>query len=109
MLDGELLTLTGVTKVLPRVGGKRIHPSTIWRWCSDGQNGVKLRCVRLGRRVFVPREALAEFAHALGERDVERFVPPSTTRVTPPPRRRTTKQRQRDILRAERKLREFGL
>jgi len=45
----ERFTLTGATKVMPRVNGKRPAVSTLWRWCRKGLRGRYLDYVRVGR------------------------------------------------------------
>jgi hypothetical protein len=58
----QLLTLGQAARLLPTVNGKRIHTSTIWRWCSKGLHGCRLEHVRYGKRLFTSPEALRRFA-----------------------------------------------
>ena len=32
LLDEKILTFTEASAQLPRLNGKRIHPSSLWRW-----------------------------------------------------------------------------
>ena len=58
----ELLSLSAAARKMPRFGkGKHPHPTTIWRWCTDGIGGVKLDHVRVGRRICTSVEALDRF------------------------------------------------
>ncbi len=101
-----LLTFAEATKTLPRVNGKRIHVSTLYRWYSTGVKGVKLRCAGCGRRLLVSREALQEFMVAVAAVGPVRRV----RRTTPstPPKGRTPQQRERDIEKAEAYLKSQG-
>ena len=81
--------------VLP-IDGKRLHSSTLWRWCRRGVKGVKLEYRRFGRRICTTTAALDRFARRLAAADEQ--VDP----VAAPPRPnrpRTDQQRQKDIWR----------
>jgi len=104
--EEEVLGLTDAARSMPRIGGKRPHPSTLWRWIRQGVGGVHLEHIRLGHRVCTSREALARFTQALADADHERV----RTRVTPQsPMTRTVKQRAKDIARANRRLAAAGI
>ena len=70
----DLLSFAEAARTLP---GKP-SPSTIWRWsrrgvvARDGQR-VRLRCVRLGGRMFTTRAAILAFGEALAEADARHF------------------------------------
>ena len=108
MLDAteELLTLAAATRELPG----RVHPSTIWRWARNGvraRNGLRVRLAhrRLGRRVYVTREALHDFSRALAEADCVAFDDTKHHR-TLAPKLRSTSARERAISAAEKRLAE---
>ena len=42
------ISLTEASRSIPPIDGKRPHVSTIWRWISQGSNGVYLEHVRVG-------------------------------------------------------------
>ena len=84
----ELLTLTEAAKVLPAFDGKRLHPSTLWRWCFKGSQGVQLEYTRLGSRILTTQAALYRFMQARTEADRQPRAEP---------RRRTTAQRRRAV------------
>lgn len=56
-----ILTLKDVVRELPELDGKKMHPSTVWRWMSVGVQGRVLDSVRIGRRICTSREALHRF------------------------------------------------
>lgn len=62
-----LLTLSEASHRLPLLSGKRISPSTLWRWHRHGVSGVKLSCAYIGRRVFTSEAALNEFLAKLAQ------------------------------------------
>ena len=68
----QLLTLTEATKLLPRVGGKRIHVSTLWRWCRKGLRGVALEYMRCGTKIVTSEAAMLRFFAALAQLDEKR-------------------------------------
>jgi hypothetical protein len=71
----ELVTLNSASRLLPRDGNKRIHLSTLWRWCRKGLNGQHLEYIRVGRRIFTSREALGRFTSALAAADNSAATP----------------------------------
>jgi len=79
------LTLSQAAKRLPHVHGRRLHVSTLWRWCRKGHRGVYLQYVRLGRTIMVSEAMLNRFFVALAEAD----------RVEPHPRVIGTKKKNR--------------
>lgn len=69
MLQSErLLTFTQAARTLPPIEGRRLHPSTVWRWASKGTKGVRLEALRLGGRWLTSAEALERFGVALADR-----------------------------------------
>lgn len=101
----RVLSLTDATKALPPIGGKRLHPSTVWRWCRQGIRGVHLEYARLGHRIVTSEDAIARFAERLAEAD----VPPGGPKLDDTPKTRTDKQRQRDVTKAEAELAKAGI
>lgn len=58
----DLIPLAEVPRILPpRAGGKRIHPSCVFRWASHGILGCRLRWISMGRCRVTRREWLEEF------------------------------------------------
>lgn len=64
----KILTFIEATKTLPPIEGRRVHPSTIWRWASRGTKGVRLEALRLGGRWVTSVEALERFGRALADK-----------------------------------------
>jgi hypothetical protein len=67
-----LLTLSQAAKRLPRTNGRRIHSSTLWRWCRKGCKGVRLPYFRVGRSIMVTEDGLNRFFTELAKLDYER-------------------------------------
>jgi hypothetical protein len=67
--DEQLINLADAARQLPRVDGRKIAISTIWRWCRLGLRGVRLEYVRVGRKICTSREALLRFFAALAKLD----------------------------------------
>lgn len=79
-----IFTLAEAVKVLPKLSGKRLDVSTVWRWCSRGLGGVRLEHVRVGRRICTSTEALYRFLNrprSAGQVDLSRDEdgPPSNS------------------------------
>ena len=66
-----LLTLSQAAKILPCKNGRRIHPSTLWRW-TRGLRGVCLQYVRVGRLILVTEDGLGRFFTELAKQDRQR-------------------------------------
>ena len=107
--DG-LLALSDATRILPRVGGKRPHTSTIWRWCRVGVKSrsgqrIQLEHVRIGARVFTTHAAINDFVAAVAAADSAHFNSEHST----PPKAPSDTQRERSIQQAERTLTAGGI
>lgn len=89
-----LLTLSQAAAILP----SRPSTATLWRWRTKGVKGRKLECISIGGKVLTSVESLQRFAQQQGD--------PETPASGPP---RTVARRERDIDRAERELREYGI
>jgi hypothetical protein len=63
----QVFTFAELAKRLPRVGEKKIHVSTLHRWCRRGVRGVQLECRMLGRRMVTSLEAVDRFSARLAE------------------------------------------
>src|SRR5688572_3574372 len=102
MLTNETtVTLAEAAAQLPRLNGKRIHTSALWRWGVKGVRGVRLEMLLLGGRYLTSLEALERFGRALAETGH-----PST----PPPRKiRPECSRRKAVARAEADLRRAGI
>lgn len=104
-MEETLLTLTECARALPKVGGRKIHPSSLWRWARRGLKGERLKYRKFGGRIVITLADVATFTERLAELD---DLP--TDRTTPKPTRcRTSKQRERDIKAAQKTLMSAGI
>lgn len=103
--DVPWMTLSQAAKGLPKVNGKRIHVSTLWRWCRKGQGGITLEYARMGRRVVVTPEALNRFFAALAQPDKEHCRSSVSLPTRRKQRPRTDAARQRALHEADAVLR----
>jgi len=106
--DEQILTFTEAAKILPKINGRRPHPSTLWRWARRGINGLYLETRRVGGRFVTSAEALERFTKALAEIPVHAELPLAPT---PPPTKgkRSPSQRAKDLARTERELSAAGI
>jgi len=72
LANEQLLTFSQAVERLPEVNGRRRAPSTLYRWCRHGINGVRLDYVRIGRTMATSQEAIERFLAALTEADEQR-------------------------------------
>ena len=100
------LSLSEAAKRVPKVNGRRVHASTIYRWCRRGLKGVRLEYVRIGRRMATSAEALKRFFSALAEADGD---PPAHRHARASERSPSRAARAREIAQSEAKLDEAGL
>lgn len=64
-------TLGQAAAHFPSVEGRRVSTASLWRWARKGSGParIRLRYVRVGRRVLIPRSAIGEFLAALASED----------------------------------------
>ena len=105
----QVLTLSECTKVVPRLNGKRIHPSTLWRWVRHGVRGVRLEHARVGNRIVTTKAAIARFAQRLAEADDAPRPTEHRSNSSVGPKHRTDHQRQQNIARATKELEQAGI
>ena len=103
----EVLSLSDAARALPSVHGRRVHPSTLWRWARKGIRGVRLEYARLGRSILTTRAALTDFAARLAAADFAPGTPPAPS-PRPARRPRSDAQRTQDVARADERLRQAG-
>jgi len=103
----EVLSLADAARALPAVHGRRVHPSTLWRWARKGIRGVRLDYARLGRSIVTTRAALTDFATRLAAADFAPGTPPAPS-PRPARRPRSETRRAEDVARADAKLRAAG-
>lgn len=103
LVNETIVTFSEAGGKTPRFRGKRIHPSTFWRWHRKGLDGVHLEALRIGGRYVTSLEAIERFSVALAERE----IPSKPTAEIAKPA--TTNQRQRSIEESERRLQRAGI
>ncbi len=106
-MNKQFLSLAEAAKLVPTQSGKRCSTQTLWRWCSRGVGGVKLRHYRFGKRIAITADDLAEFGRQLAEahRVPDANPPQNKSRVKPV----SNKQREQQIEQAEARLRARGV
>lgn len=102
----EWLSLAQAARALPKLGGKRIHPSSLWRWCRRGVRGHRLAYLKLGGRIVVTLAGIQEFAEQLAALD---DAPRHGPALSDTSKTRTDKQRQRDVTKATAELEAAGI
>lgn len=105
-MTSDLLTLSQAAKQLPRVNGRKVHTSTLWRWCRRGCKGVKLQYYRIGRTIMTTETALQQFFTTLAEVDAEQM---DSHNYRPRSKRRRPGNRQASIDEANAVLRNAGI
>jgi hypothetical protein len=102
MLTNEtVLTFSEAAAHLPRLHGRKIHASSVWRWARKGVQGIRLETLRLGGRFVTSLEALERFGKALAEID----TPSSNVRHVPAAScSRTENRRVKAVAAARRQL-----
>lgn len=103
------MTLSEAAKGLPKSNGKRIHVSTLWRWCRKGIQGTCLEYVKVGRKVMVSRDGLNRFFSALAQADAEQTQVGTVVSRRRKHRPSSNAARQRDKQKADAVLRKAKL
>ena len=105
----ELLTLSEAAQRLPRVHHKRIHVSTLWRWCRKGLRGIRLEYVKVGRKIMVTPQGLERFFNALAQADTQQDPQLCFSAKRRKRRRCSNTQRERSIQEADAVLKKAGI
>ena len=106
----DCLTLAEAARRLSRsTNGRRMHVSTIWRWCRKGCKGIKLQYLRVGRTIMVSESALHKFFSELTRADSAHQSARNTSPKRKPRRRNQSVTRQREIESANAVLRRAGI
>lgn len=86
----HVFPLTDGGQHLPRRrGGRKPHPSTMYRWAKTGIRGVKLETIRVGGTLCTSTAALQKFCARLTDADAGTV--PSPVHLTPNSRRAAEK------------------
>lgn len=65
----DYLTLSEAAKRLPRMNGRRVNTSTLWRWCRRGVRGIHLEYRKIGRSIVVREVDMDRFFSELAKTD----------------------------------------
>lgn len=90
------MTLAEAARMLPRLRGKRVNTSTLWRWCRKGYSGIRLQYCRMGRTITTSEMALQKFFTELAAADSSQMAK-SHQNPTIRKRRQTPEHRQKSI------------
>ena len=94
-MDEKLYSLGEATGIVPTSNGRRVSTATLWRWCSKGINGHKLRHYRFGKRIAVTQQDILEFGAAVAAAHGDAAVAAAPARRTPrTPTDRTPEERK---------------
>ncbi|MCG3181424.1 MAG: hypothetical protein BIFFINMI_03817 [Phycisphaerae bacterium] len=104
--DEELISLNQAARRLPRVDGRKVAISTLWRWCRAGLRGVRLEYARVGRKICTSHQALTRFMSQVAAVDDDN--PPAFVRGAAR-RRITSKRRLRALQQADEVLARAGI
>lgn len=106
--SSPFMTLSEAAKTLPRINGRKMHVSTIFRWCRNGVRGVFLEYGKMGRTIVVTESGLRKFFTGLAEADKigQATIPTPHKRR---PRRACDASRQQDIQEANAVLVRAGI
>lgn len=114
------LTLSEATAAVPKLRGKKLHVSTLWRWCRRGckaRNGaiVRLAHRRVGGTLTTTHADLNNFFDALAAADLQSFMADdaphtaATPKSTPTPKPSPPGTRRAAIARAEAICKKAGI
>jgi hypothetical protein len=115
MQEKHLMSLGEATKHLPTSNGKSISTQSLWRWCSKGVNGHRLRHYRFGKRIAVTLDDLLEFGELIAREHIQDksvsvlTQPPASVSVKRNGNRRTPEEREKAVQSAEKYLIDTGL
>ena len=108
-MEERFMSLTEAAKYVPTTNGRKVSSQSLWRWCSKGMQGQKLRHYRFGKRIVVTMDDLLEFGRAVAAARVAEMDEQAGKVSAPRTRTRTEAQRETAIAQAEQKLRERGV
>jgi hypothetical protein len=103
-----LLTLAEAVIRLPRIDGKKVAISTLWRWCRKGLRGVRLDYMRVGRKICITYPALLRFFEELAALD-RHTAPSGRPKFLHKRKPITSKQRLRALAEADAILERAGI
>lgn len=103
------LTTSEAVRLIQEISGKRVHPSSIWRWQTRGIRGVVLGATCIGATLHTTRRELEKFFGELNQARLNNLEAKTKGLPKPKPKGRSCKRRQREIEAAKAVLREAGI
>lgn len=109
-MDKQFLSLAEGAKIVPTCNGKKCSTQTLWRWCSHGVDGHRLKHYRFGKRIAITVADLVEFGEIIAREHIQEK---STSTLTQPPasvsvkrngNHRTPEEREKAVQSAEKYL-----
>ena len=80
MIDTQYYSLANAAKLFRGNSGKPLHPSTLYRWCTKGVNGVYLEYELMGRTMYTTQEYLNRFSKEQKEKRKKKTLQSSRER-----------------------------
>lgn len=77
MATTEFYSLPHAAKLFKVGDGKTLHPSTLYRWCTKGVDGVFLEFERMGRRIYTTSDNMYRFSAELKEKQKNKDQKPT--------------------------------
>lgn len=102
-----VVSLPEACRRLPKIDGRKLHASTLWRWAKKGVRGTRLDHVYIGRRLCTSEEALTRFCNQLAT--VQGFESCCNSVVHSVQPNSSVLARERAISEAESDLKEAGI
>lgn len=65
MINPFAETMLPLSKAARSIPGRKVSPQTIYRWVSQGLDGVRLEAINVGGRMQTSQEALTRFFQAV--------------------------------------------
>jgi hypothetical protein len=65
-MQDEVFSLKEAVERIPLVDGKRPSVATLFRWYDKGSSGIKLKCLRIGRKLCTTQKDLDAFFREAG-------------------------------------------
>ena len=101
-MNGNYMTLANAARLLPGNNGRHPHPSTLYRWCVKGVNGVLLEHKRFGKTIYTTAEALDTFGTEVARAKME-------APVNSPAKGQPSRRKKKRIDDAQQYLKDQGL
>ena len=95
ILSETAISIPEVVDHLPRRRGKKMHPSSAWRWALKGRRGIKLESILVGGVRMTSVEAIGRFVERLSQSSESESA--SLPTRTPAQRRRASEAAAKEL------------